>query len=112
MGDPGRMCTSPITLFPSANAAVSSRDRGAPASPAQRLASEAVALRPGAFVRADEWSALRPEQQHLVRVVAALTSNNGTSCACGGRDDGRRPANREKWRSGRIVPPRTRRPPR
>jgi len=47
-----------------------------------------------------------------VRVVAALTSNNGTSCACGGRDDGRRPANREKWRSGRIVPPRTRRPPR
>ena len=76
MGDPGRMCTSPITLFPSANAAVSSRDRGAPASPAQRLASEAVALRPGAFVRADEWSALRPEQQHLVRVVAALTSNN------------------------------------
>jgi len=25
------MCTSPITLFPSANAAVSSRDRGAPA---------------------------------------------------------------------------------
>lgn len=76
MGDPGRMCTSPITLFPSADAAVSSRDRGAPASPAQRLASEAVALRPGAFVRADEWSALRPEQQHLVRVVAALTSNN------------------------------------
>ena len=27
-------------------------------------------------MRADEWSALRPEQQHLVRVVAALTSNN------------------------------------
>ena len=68
-----------------------------------------------------------------VRVVAALISSNGTLCACGeagrwwrarcprrrdvvrvrgGRDDGRRPANRGKWRSGRIVPPRTRRPPR
>ena len=30
----------------------------------------------------------------------------------GGRDGGRGPANREEWRSGRIVPPRTRRPPR
>ena len=72
VGDPGRMCTSPITLFPSANAAVSSRDRGAPASPAQRLASEAVALLPVAIVPPPPWCSLRTQQPHLVRPVATL----------------------------------------
>ena len=36
----------------------------------------------------------------------------GRRARAGIRDDGRRPAARAKWRSGRIVPPRTRRPPR
>ena len=36
----------------------------------------------------------------------------GRRARAGGRDLGRGPANREEWRSGRIVPPRTRRPPR
>ena len=34
----------------------------------------------------------------------------GRRARAGGRDGGRGPVNREEWRSGRIVPPRTRRP--
>ena len=37
-------------------------------------------------------------------------SASGTSCACGRTRGERGPVNREEWRSGRIVPPRTRRP--
>ena len=36
----------------------------------------------------------------------------GRRARAGGRDGERGPVNREEWRSGRIVPPRTRRPPR